>query len=64
VDSALHAARTALEEQAGIELDYLELVDPNTFLPIARNFHGPATAIVAALVGDTRLIDNRSVTVG
>ncbi|MCC6270931.1 MAG: pantoate--beta-alanine ligase [Microbacteriaceae bacterium] len=64
VDSALHAVRTALGGQNEIELDYLELVDPETFLPIARDFRGPATAIVAARVGNTRLIDNRSVTLG
>lgn len=61
---ALGAALEVLSEQSGVELDYLELVDPQTFLPIGDDHRGPATAIVAARVGTTRLIDNRSITVG
>ncbi|MEO7349951.1 MAG: pantoate--beta-alanine ligase [Terrimesophilobacter sp.] len=58
---ALQAAREVMAEVPGIDLDYLEIVDPQTFEPIAHDFRGSATAIVAARVGDTRLIDNRSV---
>lgn len=61
-DSVLAAARATLDAEAGIDLDYLELVDPETYLPVERGHRGEATAIVAALVGNTRLIDNRSVT--
>ena len=58
---ALRAARETLADATGIDLDYLEIVDPETFQPIPHDFHGTATAIVAARVGDTRLIDNRTV---
>lgn len=59
---ALQEARETLNAERGIDLDYLEIVDPESFLPIPHDYHGPATAIVAAEVGDTRLIDNRPVT--
>ena len=59
---ALQEAREILAAASGIEVDYLEIVDPESFLPIPHDFRGKATAIVAARVGDTRLIDNRTVT--
>lgn len=59
---ALQEARDILAAAKGIDVDYLEIVDSATFLPIAHDFRGSATAIVAASVGDTRLIDNRTVT--
>lgn len=62
--SALGAAREVLAAEAGVDVDYVGLVDPATFLPVADDYRGPATAIVAARVGTTRLIDNRSVTLG
>lgn len=62
--SALGAAREVLAAEAGVDVDYVELVDPATFLPVADDYRGPATAIVAARVGTTRLIDNRAVTLG
>lgn len=62
--SALGAAREVLAAEAGVDVDYVELVDPATFLPVADDYRGPATAIVAARVGTTRLIDNRSVSLG
>lgn len=40
-----------------IRLDYAEIVDPNTFLPPGH------LAVVAAHVGQTRLIDNHDLTV-
>lgn len=59
---AVTESRQRLTEAPGIELDYLDIVDPASFLPIAPDYRGPATVIVAARVGSTRLIDNRSVT--
>ncbi len=45
-------------DRAGItKIDYIALVDPDTLEPIQR-LDGPARALVAAYVGDTRLIDN------
>lgn len=46
---------------AGIEPEYLALVDPNDFTP-ARCTAGELLAVVAARVGDTRLIDNELIT--
>lgn len=63
-ERALAAAGEILRREQSVDLDYLELVDPDSFLPVAADYHGPATAIVAARVGSTRLIDNRSVTLG
>lgn len=45
-------------EGAGIErIDYATLVDPNTLVELTQ-LEGPAVALIAALVGKTRLIDN------
>lgn len=62
-EAALTATREALIEAPGIHVDYLEIVDPESFLPISPDYRGPATVIVAAVVGGTRLIDNRTVTI-
>ncbi len=42
---------------AGIETEYFELVGPEDLAPI-RRIKGEALAVVAARVGETRLIDN------
>jgi pantoate--beta-alanine ligase len=63
VGAALEAARATLAQEAVVRLDYLEAVDPATFLPVGENHHGAATVIVAARVGETRLIDNESIQV-
>ena len=47
----------------GVELDYLEVVDPETLAVRAENcqdtpFTGQALALIAAKVGPVRLIDN------
>lgn len=47
-----------LEAQAGIEIDYLDIVDESTFTAVDDDFTGDARVIVAARVGTTRLIDN------
>lgn len=57
---ALEAARRVIESQPLVRLDYLELVDPTTFLPVESNYVGAATVIVAAKVGTTRLIDTEN----
>lgn len=63
-EQALAAAGEILRSEQSVDLDYLELVDPETFLPVASGHRGPATAIVAARVGSTRLIDNRFIVLG
>jgi pantoate--beta-alanine ligase len=56
VEAVLSAARAELAS-AGIELDYLQVVKPDTLQPITR-FEGPALALIAGRLGDIRLIDN------
>ena len=41
-----------------LRIDYAEIVDPNTLLPVADTSRGALIA-VAAFIGTTRLIDNR-----
>ncbi|GAA3727672.1 pantoate--beta-alanine ligase [Leifsonia bigeumensis] len=62
--NALAAAHEVLDAEPAVDLDYVELVDPATFLPVADDYRGPTTAIVAARVGTTRLIDNRMLQLG
>jgi pantoate--beta-alanine ligase len=55
-DAAAAAGRRTIGSQEGVELDYLEAVNPETF---ARARSGEETLfITAARVGPTRLIDN------
>lgn len=53
------ARRRGLDElsASGIAPEYLELVQPETLIPLER-IDGPVLAVVAASVGGTRLIDN------
>ena len=44
------------------KLDYLAVVNPESFEPVEDGFTGQALMIVAAEVGNVRLIDNRSIT--
>ena len=51
------AARDLLEDEPGVEPDYVALVDPVTFEPVKQAEPGQVLA-TAARVGRTRLIDN------
>ena len=64
IDAALAAAQGALMGENLVALDYLKIVHPATFLPVDDGYKGPAIAIVAAQLGDTRLIDNESIYLG
>ena len=64
LDEVLAEAAGAFGDHDGIELDYLVVVDPDTFLPVTEGASGPATVLVAARVGTTRLIDNAGITLG
>lgn len=54
----LAQARQIVNETPGVELDYLTIVDGDTLLPITEKSHQNTVALVAAKVGETRLIDN------
>jgi len=56
--AALQAARMRLNTEETVKLDYLVIVDPASFLPVADDHRGAATLLIAARVGTTRLIDN------
>jgi pantoate--beta-alanine ligase len=49
--------RRMIEETPGIEIDYLAVVDPETFLPPV-DFRGGILLVGAVRIGRTRLIDN------
>ena len=50
-------ARADLSE-AGLETDYVDIVDPETFLA-SEPLREPLLAVAAVRLGSTRLIDNR-----
>ncbi len=65
----LDSAVALVESAPGVELDYFEVVDPDSLDPLAFNcrqtpFTGEALAIIAARVGPVRLIDNMSLAAG
>ncbi len=64
VDAALAAAQSVVHGEDRVVLDYLALVDPETFLPVSDGFRGTAIVLVAARVGGTRLIDNDRIVLG
>jgi pantoate--beta-alanine ligase len=55
------AARAPMDE-LGVEPEYVALVDPDTFEPIARLGDADVLVAVAARVGRARLIDNEIIT--
>ena len=60
----LAEATAAFGDHDDVTLDYLVVVNPETFLPVDEHYAGAATALIAARVGATRLIDNVLVTLG
>jgi pantoate--beta-alanine ligase len=51
------AGKKTLSQEPAIQLDYLEIVDPDTLYPV-EEIHGKTLAAVAGFLGTTRLIDN------
>jgi pantoate--beta-alanine ligase len=64
IDAALAAAQGALMGEELVDLDYFAVVHPATFRPVDDDYRGPAIAIVAARLGNTRLIDNETLRIG
>ncbi len=59
--AVLAAARAELADE---DVDYVALVDPDSFTPVPDDHVGEAVLALAARIGSTRLIDNTSVTLG
>lgn len=64
IDAVLAAAQAVLSGTPEISLDYFSVVDPETFHPVPDEYHGLARALVAARVGETRLIDTDLIVLG
>ncbi len=64
----LRSARAVLDEAIDadppLDLDYLVLVDPETFSAVAEDHTGPAVLAVAGRAGSTHLIDNMTLYFG
>jgi pantoate--beta-alanine ligase len=52
---SIEKARAVLADVDGLDVDYCDLVDPDTFEPVAAP---PGRIVVAARAGTTRLLDN------
>ncbi len=61
IDAVLAAAQSVISGDDLVQLDYLKVVDPKTFLPVDDGYQGKASVIIAARVGNTRLIDNEGI---
>lgn len=61
VDACIAAAQSALMGEPRIRLEYLNVVDPATFLPVDEGHQGPALALIAATVGGHRFVDNAEI---
>lgn len=62
ISSAHSEAMKVFSSNPEAKLDYLAIVNPETFEAVEEGFTGQALMIVAAEVGNVRLIDNRSIT--
>ncbi|MEN9954651.1 MAG: hypothetical protein RLZZ41_315 [Actinomycetota bacterium] len=62
ISKAHAAAMKVFSSNPEAKLDYLALVNPESFEALEDGFTGRALMIVAAEVGNVRLIDNRSIT--
>jgi pantoate--beta-alanine ligase len=55
---AIDAVRSQMLKVPEAKLDYIALVEADTFEPVVTGFSGRAILLIAAVVGQTRLIDN------
>ncbi len=58
IDELLDKAQAIIKEMEGVELDYFTIAHQDTLLPAVDKNEGNLVALVAAKVGQTRLIDN------
>jgi pantoate--beta-alanine ligase len=58
----IDAVRTAMGKAPEAKLDYIALVDADSFETVTDGFTGRAILLIAAVVGETRLIDNIEIT--
>ena len=61
-EAVVAAASAILTAEAGLDVDYLDLVDPDDFAPVRAGQTCSALLIAAARAGATRLIDNSEIT--
>ncbi|WP_173923497.1 pantoate--beta-alanine ligase [Agromyces sp. Marseille-P2726] len=64
LDEVLAEGAAAFGDHDHVTLDYLVVVDPDTFLPVDDDMTGEAVVLVAARVGGVRLIDNATIALG
>ncbi|ANF31632.1 pantoate--beta-alanine ligase [Leifsonia xyli] len=62
IPAALEAAHARIGGEPAVKLDYLAIVEPESFREASPDHHGPALVLIAARVGTTRLIDNKRIT--
>lgn len=62
VESLLAQARSLVEQQSLAQIDYLDLVDAEELTALDRLSPGRALAAISVRFGETRLIDNRVIT--
>lgn len=58
IETLLFKARQLINDTPGVSLDYFTIADCETLLPVSDRSKGNKVALVAAKVGETRLIDN------
>ena len=58
------AGRQVFADAPLARLGYLDLVDPQTFEAVSDDYRGPAIAVIAAVIGSTRLIDTDNLFLG
>jgi pantoate--beta-alanine ligase len=62
--AACRAAQQILHAEPALAVDYVAVVDPDTFTVVQPGQAGPARIVAAATAGGTRLIDNVPVVLG
>lgn len=61
IDASIASAQGAIMGDQRVSLDYLAIVDPETFLLVDDDFSGRALALIGATVAGHRFIDNAEI---